>query len=207
MNLLTQWTQQSSGGHYSSEEKQALKNTFAELNKLTVELKKDESALLGYIKAHISTSVPFQLRALRRAFEDGRQETLAAKAEMKQPTISNLERPGWNSVNTETLAKLAAAMRVGLIVRFAPISEMIQWQSSFSPDDFSVPTLATETAIAVQQIIIESESDTEREPILKSAMDIASEKPKKRDLLSSIEDRPPFFEQGVDPYRRQGVLQ
>jgi transcriptional regulator with XRE-family HTH domain len=66
------------------------------------------------------------------------QQEFAAEAEMKQPRISAMENPGATKFNIETLVRLAAAFRVGLIVRFVPVSEMIDWENGFSQDSFSV---------------------------------------------------------------------
>lgn len=38
----------------------------------------------------------------------------------------------------ETLARLAAAFKVGLVVKFVPFSEMLQWENGFSQDVFNV---------------------------------------------------------------------
>lgn len=48
-----------------------------------------------------------------------------------------LETPGAN-VTVETLANLAAVFKVGLVVKFVPFSEMLQWENSFSQDSFNV---------------------------------------------------------------------
>ena len=58
----------------------------------------------------------------------------------------------------ETLARLAATFRTGLVVKFVPYSEMLRWENSFSTDAFNVvrieedqrfldPTLAREPAV------------------------------------------------------------
>ena len=49
-----------------------------------------------------------------------------------------MERPGEVQFNIETLIRLAAALKVGLIVKFAPYSEVLNWNSSFSQDEFDV---------------------------------------------------------------------
>jgi transcriptional regulator with XRE-family HTH domain len=201
MTLLMHWIQRQNDTDISAEEKQQLKSTFEELNRLRTELKTDEAALLAYIKAQISVHVPFQLRALRSAFEDGRQQTLASRADMKQPSISNLEKPGWNGVHTETLARLAAAMRVGLIVKFAPISEMIEWHESFSPDEVNIPNLDTEIGVALRQLVLaETPFPFPRDPgAMVSAESLATQgRGRERAIPSSIEDsNKPFYLEGV----------
>jgi transcriptional regulator with XRE-family HTH domain len=74
------------------------------------------------------------------------QEDLAREAEMKQPRISAMERPGETQFNLETLIRLAAVFKVGLIVRFASYSEMLRWENEFSQDTFDVVDLEKDTA-------------------------------------------------------------
>jgi len=64
------------------------------------------------------------------------QKQLAALAEMAQPRISAMERPGATKFNIETLVRLASAFKVGLKVEFVPFSEMLDWENSFSQDQF-----------------------------------------------------------------------
>jgi hypothetical protein len=68
------------------------------------------------------------------------QQEFAVEADMKQPRISAMEKPGAIKFNIETLVRLAAAFRVGLLVKFVPISEMVNWENEFSQDKFNVVT-------------------------------------------------------------------
>lgn len=70
-----------------------------------------------------------------------KQSELGTEADMKQARISALERIGEGSLSIETLIRLAAAFRVGLIVRFAPHSEMLDWENRFTPEDFDAISL------------------------------------------------------------------
>jgi hypothetical protein len=74
------------------------------------------------------------------------QEVLAREAEMKQPRVSAMERPGETQFNLDTLVRLAAAFKVGLIVRFSSYSEMLGWENEFSQDSFDVIGLENDTA-------------------------------------------------------------
>ena len=94
----------------------------------------------AYVRAKISVNLPSQIRALRLK-QKMNQEDLAQEAEMKQPRISAMERPGATKFNLETLIRLAAAFKVGLIVKFAPFSEMLRWENEFSQDTFNVATI------------------------------------------------------------------
>src|SRR5687768_1571431 len=103
---------------------------------------KEKLKKLGYrrafVRSQIIVGIPFQIRALRERHE-WTQKQLAEKAEMLQPRISAMETPGGNMPNLETLARFADAYDVGLIVKFAPFSEMVEWAEAFDPDTFGVP--------------------------------------------------------------------
>ena len=58
---------------------------------------------------------------------------------MKQERISALENPS-NTPNISTLKKIANAFDVGLIVRFIPISELLEWQLNLSNESLNAPS-------------------------------------------------------------------
>jgi transcriptional regulator with XRE-family HTH domain len=66
------------------------------------------------------------------------QRDLAREAEMHQSRISMFETPGMSNMTLETLAKVAAGLRAGVIVKLVPFSEMLRWENSFSLDTFDV---------------------------------------------------------------------
>jgi transcriptional regulator with XRE-family HTH domain len=109
----------------------------SERSKLISKLLTDRKARFAYIKAKLGVLVPSQIRALRLRSGMLRQADLAKSASMQQSRISTLETPGAN-VTIETLATLAAVFKVGLVVKFVPFSEMLQWENSFSQDLFNV---------------------------------------------------------------------
>jgi transcriptional regulator with XRE-family HTH domain len=84
-------------------------------------------------------AVPMQIRALRKQ-HGWNQDDLAKVLGAKQPWVSALETPGGNIPNLNTLLKVAAAFDVGLLVWFAPFSELVTRDHRFSPDDFVVPS-------------------------------------------------------------------
>ena len=47
---------------------------------------------------------------------------------MRQPRIAALENPDTGGINLATLVRIAKAFDVGLVVRFAPFSELIDWE-------------------------------------------------------------------------------
>jgi transcriptional regulator with XRE-family HTH domain len=76
-----------------------------------------------------------------------RQKDLARETGLHQSRISVFETPGAANVTLETLANIAAGLKVGLIVKFVPFSEMLYWESNYSQDTFDVfPRLGQDEA-------------------------------------------------------------
>lgn len=95
----------------------------------------------SYIRAKLVVLVPAQIRALRLKSTNPpmpRQSDLAREAELHQSRISMFETPGAANVTLETLAKIAAGLKVGVVVKFVPFSEMLRWEDSFRADTFDV---------------------------------------------------------------------
>jgi transcriptional regulator with XRE-family HTH domain len=88
----------------------------------------------AFVSAHIDTGIPLQIRALRKR-EGWTQKELAELIGMKQERISALENPNYSKFTITTLKKIASAFNVALIVRFAPMSELVKWEFSLSPEN------------------------------------------------------------------------
>ncbi len=83
---------------------------------------------------HIDTGIPFQIRALRE--QKGRewtQKELGKRTGMAQETISRIEDPNYGKLTLNTLKRLASAFDIGLMVRFVPFSELVDWELSLTP--------------------------------------------------------------------------
>ena len=109
-------------------------------SELITRLRNNKKSRDGYIRAKANVNIPSQIRALRLR-RRMTQKGLAREAEMKQPRISAMERPGATQFNLETLIRLASAFKVGLVVRFASFSEMLSWENDFRQDSFDVISL------------------------------------------------------------------
>lgn len=116
-----------------------------ERSKMISKLIKGRDTRESYIRSKLSVLLPAQIRSLRLRRKKTQAE-LGSEAEMKQARISVLERIGEVSFSIETLIKLAAAFRVGLIVKFAPMSEMLRWENGFQPDAFDVVPIEDDMA-------------------------------------------------------------
>jgi transcriptional regulator with XRE-family HTH domain len=110
----------------------------SERSKTISRLCSDLDSRTSYINAKLSVLVPSQIKALRFRSNMPRQSDLARAAHMHQSRISTIETPGASNVTLETLSRLAAAFRVGLLVKFVSFSEMLNWENEFSQDTFDV---------------------------------------------------------------------
>lgn len=93
----------------------------------------------AYIRAKLDVLIPSQLRALRN---EKTQSQIAEETGMKQARISAMETPGLVNFNRETLVRMAATHNVGLVVKFVPFSEMLEWENGYSQDDFNIARLS-----------------------------------------------------------------
>jgi transcriptional regulator with XRE-family HTH domain len=108
-------------------------------------LLKNQDSRVSYIKSKLAVLVPAQIRALRLKSTDPAmpfQRDLARESDMQQSRISMFETPGVANMTLETIAKIAAGLRVGVIIKFVPFNQMLRWENSFSPDSFNVTRLA-----------------------------------------------------------------
>ena len=84
------------------------------------------------------------------------QAGLGSRVGIPQPRISLLEDPDYAGITLKTLAKLSDAFDVGLIVRFAPFSEIVQWMEGLTPERLTPPSYDEERQLPVARIGIRS---------------------------------------------------
>jgi transcriptional regulator with XRE-family HTH domain len=138
----------------------------------------------SFVASQISVGLPFQIRALREQ-RGWKQSQLAGKAEMLQPRISAMERPGGAKFNLETLRRLASAFDVALVVRFAPFSELVDWSDTFHADTFTIPSFDHDAGV----------SEPEQEPAKAVAALLPS-------ILQSVARISPAYANSVDAPRK-----
>lgn len=109
-------------------------------------LKSDRHSRESYIKAKLGVLVPSQIRALRLKSSTPNQKELAKAAGTHQSRVSKIEQPGEANLTIEKLAWIASVHKVGLIVKFVPFSEMLQWENNYSQDRFNVTRLDDDEA-------------------------------------------------------------
>lgn len=98
----------------------------------------DQAYATAFVSAEIDTTLPFQLRAMRKQ-RGWTQQELADQINANQKTISDFENPNYARFTLTSLKKIAAAFDVALIVRFAPFSELVDWAATLSADQVNVP--------------------------------------------------------------------
>jgi hypothetical protein len=72
---------------------------------------------------------------------------LGERAGIAQEVISRHENPGYSGLTLRTALRLAAALKVGLVMRFVPYSDVVDWAVNSTADDFLVPTLEQDTRL------------------------------------------------------------
>lgn len=107
-------------------------------SQLLANLKASKEYREGFVAEHIKTTIPFQLRAIRKKL-GWTQRKLGKKAAMAPERITVLEDPNYAKFTLSTLLRLADALDVALIVRFAPFSELLDWAANLSSEVISVP--------------------------------------------------------------------
>jgi transcriptional regulator with XRE-family HTH domain len=113
-------------------------------------LKRSQDARTKFVESNLSKELAFQLRALRDNKEWSQPE-LAERIGTSQNAISRLENPNYGKATITTLKKLAAVFDVGLVVRFVPFSQLVNWESGtpyiehgLSPESMDVPSFTEE---------------------------------------------------------------
>lgn len=104
---------------------------------------KDKEYRDAFVSALITNSIPFQIKALREQ-KTWSQKELGDLANMAQESISRLEDPNYGKLNLNTLKRLAAAFDVGLMVRFVPFSDLVEWDINLSNESLKVASFTEE---------------------------------------------------------------
>lgn len=105
----------------------------------------------AYVASQIRIGLPFQIRALRTQ-RGWNQEEFARHIGMSQPRVSEMERPGERRLTIETLLRIAAALDIGLQIRFISFGDLVEWAEDFSPDNFRVPSFEKDPAFKVSHL-------------------------------------------------------
>lgn len=143
---------------------------------------KDKEYRDAFVEESINVGIPFQIKALRKQRE-WTQKDLGKCSDMKQTRISLMEDPSYSSFTLSTLKELASAFDVGLLVRFAPFSELVDWEINLAPDSLEVPSFNqesyfTETEVSLgleiedQSLIYTAQAPIDIENIISDALQV-----------------------------------
>ena len=103
----------------------------------------------AYVEEKVTTSLPFQIRALREE-RDWSQVELGNRAEMRQNAVSRLEDAESGPPSINTLLRLARAFDVALLVKFVPFTKLLNEFSDLSFEALRVPAFDREApALAI----------------------------------------------------------
>jgi transcriptional regulator with XRE-family HTH domain len=91
----------------------------------------------GFVSSHLANNIAAQIYSTRE-LRGWTQEELAEKAGMAQARICVMENSTYDKYSLSTLKRLASALDVALIVRFAPFSELAEYATSMGPDRLAV---------------------------------------------------------------------
>ena len=100
-----------------------------------------------FVAAHIRNEIAFQIRAIRESLGWTQAELGERIGGKVQESISQWENPNYGKFTLNTLRRLASAFDVGLVVRFAPFSELVDWITQPSPADIAVPIFDHDTEL------------------------------------------------------------
>jgi transcriptional regulator with XRE-family HTH domain len=133
----------------SKEAKQA-STDLNSIKHLIERLKRGPNDRAQFVDSHVNKGIAYQIRALRDRQGLSQQE-LAKLTGMNQNAISRLESPNRGRPTISTLKRLAEALDVALVVRFAPFSNFAKWYSGtpyvehgISTEGLAVPSFTEE---------------------------------------------------------------
>ena len=91
----------------------------------------------------VGTGLAFQIRLLRER-NGWTQQHLAQLTNRQQETISQWENPNYGRYTLNSLESLAVAFDVALMVKFAPFGELVEWNTSLTPQRLAPPSFSEE---------------------------------------------------------------
>ncbi len=106
----------------------------------------------AFVSEHIDTGIPFQIRALREQ-RKWSQEEFARHAKKQQAAVSRLENPNYGSSTLTTLKEIASTFDVALIVRFVPISELVEWELNLSTESLKAVSFNEDSYFQEKEVV------------------------------------------------------
>ena len=110
-----------------------------------------------WAEEHVGVGLAFQIRALRES-RGLTQEGMGRLANKAQGTISQWENPNYGRYSLSRLRELAAAFDVGLLVRFVPFSELVDWTAGLTPERSAPPPFEADEGFTLTEMEPETPS-------------------------------------------------
>jgi transcriptional regulator with XRE-family HTH domain len=128
----------------------------------------------AFLADYVQEILAVQIRAIRE-HRGLTQEQLGEAAEgMSQVQISRLENPDYSGASVNSLRRIAQAFDIGLIIRYAPISEFVDWVVNQSAERLVPPSFLEEEARmrepAAADILIEPQASISGETMSTGAL-------------------------------------
>lgn len=118
-------------------------------------LLKDPEFRRAFVADYVQEILAAQVRAIRESRE-WRQEDLGhAAGDMTQAQVSRLENPDYSGATINSVIRLAQAFDLGLIVKFAPFSEFVEWVTGQTPERL-VPAKFDEELLTTANVVFSS---------------------------------------------------
>lgn len=109
----------------------------------------------SYSDAQRTVLLPFQIAVLRES-QGWSQEELAQRCGWSASRQAKIETVGEDALTWKTLEKLAAALDIGLLIKFAPFSELVKEEAVFDPNTFKIPSFEQDGLDKTPQVILAS---------------------------------------------------
>jgi len=119
----------------------------------------DEEYRQAFVAEDVGVGLSFQIRLLREDRGWGQVE-LGQRIGSKQSTVSQLENPNYGRYSLKTLKELAAAFDVGLLVKFVPFSELVDWTLNLTPQRLTPPAFAQEQLAEEGNVVLGDRAPT-----------------------------------------------
>ena len=133
--------------------------------KKLIEELKDKKYRDAFVEESINVGIPFQIKALREQ-RGLTQKDFEKKYNIKQTEISRWENPNYSKFTLSTLKKIASVFDVGLMVRFVPISNLVEWELNLTTESLKALSFDDDPYFKEQTEETVPISSTERHIIL-----------------------------------------
>jgi len=111
---------------------------------------RDKQYRESFIWSRITQTLAIQSRVLRQKAELS-QKQLAEALGTSQNAVFRMESPKYGNLSLATLKKWASFFDVGLVVRFAPFSEIADWSQNLASDSINVPDYSHDPGLADEE--------------------------------------------------------